>query len=908
MGLSSVASAQTATPAQPEARPAPLPAPVQLPAAAVAWAKGAQTSAAGERFGILIAADVYERHAEWQLPGAGASVAAVREALVRHAGFASASITVLGGREVHLEAVRSAVLAAGERVAAGSEGVLYLHWLGHGWVQNGEQMLFGHYTDEVAGSFAPAIARRDLLAWLGQAQERAKIRGAKLTPVLVVDACRVARGAPPPKAKLVQSTAFEVYGAKDGEMVAAGQGGEGFTFTGALVAAMTALAPRGEVALDVVFREARDRTLRNSGQRQEPMWLAPAQAVAPSFLQPPKLTFALRLVDGTSGARVEAAKLLVDDAAQAVTQARAVLRLAPGDHVLAVQAPGYLPRFESLSLTAAQADAELTLPLLPELVVVRGRLVPPGVLGVRVKSAAPARPDYHALSATSDRDGRFELRLPSLAGAVLDVMQQARVLQSLPLPAVANALVRDAAGVHDSVPVLDLVVALEGAALAATQLAPDVQWHDAQAPAQEPELASDLDRADWLRAKAALARGQLDQARDALLAMPRTPALQPWLRYVEQRWAREILERALRNGPTTGDWAGVDAVGGWLLVALFADKEHYPRALRELFDRVTDERISPRSRSLWNAANAALAAGELEGAVANYLDALDGATPHYQARIAAQVEQLRTRLYARHMNAGAERESSGDPRGALAAYASALRWSLRARPAVARLCRDAQLAALPQAVALLSLVDKSFEDKLTDDGAPLLDQQTWDALDLAGLPSTPLPETAPNSTSIWDELRVKSTRERRDELAAQFQAVVAAQAEVRAALVELQAATGATSTVKARAVAAAKLATAAERLAPLAEQADTFHAHHASDVEHHPNETVRQTGKAAVAKLQATTAQARQALAEAEAEARQIVDVLVIARPDAAKWQAALAAIDRAATSAGEAATALARR
>lgn len=150
--------------------------------------KSTSTLAAGTRAAVLVAADGYERHAEWALLSAKTSADVLRQRLAEYGGFAPAQVQVLSGRDVHEAAVRSAIVSAGERAGKATAGVLYLHWIGHGWVQDGEQQMFGFYTDETGGSFAPAVARRQLLAWLQQAQAKAAARGAVLQPVLVVDA------------------------------------------------------------------------------------------------------------------------------------------------------------------------------------------------------------------------------------------------------------------------------------------------------------------------------------------------------------------------------------------------------------------------------------------------------------------------------------------------------------------------------------------------------------------------------------------------------------------------------------------------------------------------------------------------------------------------------------------------
>jgi len=726
------------------------PAPAQdavtgLPSAPARWERGKGTLAAGGRSAVVVAADVNDRHEAWALPSARTSAEALRAQLADCAGIAPARIALLCGRDVHPDAVRSAIAAAGERAGGADGALLYVHWLGHGWVEDGELQLFGFYTDEAGAGFAPAVTRRQLVSWLGEAETKARVRGVELQTVLVVDACRVARGAPPPKAKLLQSHVFELYGGKDGEMVAAGGGGEGFAFTGALGAAMAALASSGEAGLDVVFREARDRTLRATTQRQEPVMTAPPGRT-PTLVAPARVTFAVRTVDALSGARVEAARLRCDDRVSAITDAAAVLTATPGPHQLTVHAEGYLSRTEALVLDRGHDDAELTLSLLPALTIVRGRLVPPAVLGVRAHGVASPRRDYHVHEAVSAPDGRFELRLGPGAGATLEVVAKGEVLQAQPLPP-PTSVAAGAGGGCDAVPVIEVVVPLGAAALAASgqgAAASGLGGAAAGAPAALPSLDDPLDRSDWERARAAIAADRFELARDDLRGIPsQDPALLAWRRWVDLRWARAVLERALRTGIAIGDFAGVDEVRQWLSARSQGDAGGDVDGLRALLAEVDREQIPLGTRHTFTAANAAVAAGELELALQGYGEALTGANAHYRSLIEAEIGRIRDRLYDRHMNAGAARELAGDLDAAWLEYAAALRFSARARTALARAARDPRLrrspevvAAGPQVEALLAAAadvesgDRTLYERLSFAAAPSVEDWLAKANDL----------------------------------------------------------------------------------------------------------------------------------------------------------------------------------
>jgi len=638
------------------------PALTGLQAAPLRWsAASARTS----RAAVLVAVDAYSTNPAWALPNAVRSTDVMRDMLVERCGFPRDAVTVLSGQDVSADRVEAAILAAGDRLRGATEGLLWVYFCGHGWVADGEQQVFTYLTREEGGRYEKTMPRRDVVRWMAAARARA---AAPLDGVLVVDACRRNVGDPPPRARLVRSDVWEVYGVREGQLVAAGNSGEAFAFTRALADAAAALAAStGDADLQRVVAEATSRTLAMT-RVQEPEMLAPAGAGAPpAIVLRARVRFAARILDALSGVLLSDANVVFDDQKLVAPGGTLALSGSASEHVLSVAVAGYLPRTERMLLKTEQSGASLDVPLLPAFVLVRGQVDPPRVVSVRAL-ADGARAGYHVLETTSDARGGFELRLPCLAGVRVDVLQDGKVLVPVPLPSVVSRLL--AAGAVDGVGVVDVRVALPAGTVSR--------------PADAPRFTSDADRIDWERAQRLADAGRYDLARETAASLQGSDhALTAWRQWLDSRWAEKELLAGLLAGKERGDWQQADLVVQWWKTAT-RDIDNRER-IAALVEDVAREHMPLATRRGYEAANRALAEGDVETALAGYLAVRDSLPDGYRKQTVVQVERLRLQLYERFMNAGAQAELEGDPAAALAAYAMALEHNARARGPAARL-------------------------------------------------------------------------------------------------------------------------------------------------------------------------------------------------------------------------------
>ncbi len=629
---------------------------------------------------VLIAADVYDAQPSWGLPSAATSAAAVRSMLIAQRGVPESAIRVLSGSEVTADHVEAAIRRAGDQLRGVQGAALWVYFCGHGWIQDGEQALFTHVTREEGSSYAKVITRGDLLRWMAAARTQA----ASSEGVLIVDACRRNVGDPPPKARLLRSDVWEVYGVKEGRLVAAGSGGAPFAFTAALVEAAGALgAAAGDADLRRLFAETRIRTLQRT-DAQDPDLVAPEGAgAAPLAIASRRVRFTLRVVDALSGVRLRDVRVAFDDGKYGAAEGECELSGSRSEHILQVQAAGYLGRTERFRLDDAQQGAGLDLPLCPALTVIRGRIEPPTVTKVTA-TCEGAREGYHVCATASDASGHFELRVPALVGTRVEIARDGAAPDVVPLPAVVEQVVADAEGRFDGIGVVTVEVAMRGVTVAR--------------PAGAPHLHREADRSDWERAQQMVDLRRYDLARQDVGKLTGGEAFESYRRWLDSRWAEHDLEDGLREGKEADAWRKADAVAAWWNEApRTVDNE--PR-VRALVDEYTRERFPLAARRQYEAGNAALAEGRLEAALVAYETAWSDLSTHYAALVTPHVVRIRARLYDRHMSAGRQAELERAWPQALDAYATAAGFDLLARRDAARiLAEHAELAGTPTAIA-----------------------------------------------------------------------------------------------------------------------------------------------------------------------------------------------------------------
>ena len=651
------------------------------------------------RAAVLVGADSYRSLPTDALPTAKTTVSLLREALTAYGGFAPGAVATLADDKVHVSEVRAAIAAAAKKIQASDDGLLLVSWAGHGWSRvvagatppRYEQLLLTHFSRESNGTYTDCIGAEQLVAWLSEARAEAGARGVQIKPVLLIDACRVARGAPPGRVAAIPLAAWQVYGARDGKMVATGQGSEPFLFTGELLAKLKAFAGRGGSAgLDAVFAPSREATRERSKGLQDPDLVVPSDATltragAPALVMPRRVSLTVRCVDALAGVPVANAILRINEDEVKASDGIGQRMLAPGRVVVTARAEGYLGRTDEVDLAGVDVGGEVTLKLVPYVAVVRGRLTPPATAAIVAAGAASPRKDFHRIEQTTGRDGAFELRVPALAGTELRVVLQGRVLQRFALPAQPSGFLRDRDGRHDGVPLVEIACELNDATLRALGAdAPPVP------SAGEPQLSDPDDRIDWEQAQQAMKSKRWDLARSRLRRIKGDPARVSALRrQVEARWAIGQLEQALAQGKASGEWTGVESLRTWWGTKPDVDESE---RIAGLFAEIEREAVPLSVRRGFAAGNKAYAEGELERALGEYEAALKDANAHYTKQIEEQRTDIRRRLYRRHASVAFQAELDGDLAKALDAYGKAFEHSDRVKEDLERLLADAELA------------------------------------------------------------------------------------------------------------------------------------------------------------------------------------------------------------------------
>lgn len=619
--------------------------------------------AATGRRAVVIAADQYSSDASWNLPNARRSAEAFADGLRAHCGFAKEDITLLEGRDVNRDMIRLTIQQAAS--ATGEDRLLLVYYAGHGWSEGSTLQLFSFATEANGARFLHTISRDEIVGWL------AAIQTAGTPAALIVDACRPNLASPPPRARLLTSDVWEVYGVQAGGFAAAGGEGEAFPFTASMVESLATLAQTGGTSrLDQIVRNAKDKTLERTGGKQQPELLPPrAASTAPELVVPKRVSFAVRVVDRFTDALLENVTLRVDDRSLTATDGVVKTMASPTQHTLTASCEGYMARTESVVLSDARNGGTLTLALLPAAVLVRGRVEPAATVKVRVRTDGPVRDDYHVVAATSRADGTFELRVPRLQGDV-EVLIDEQVARKVPLPTRASGLVQ-------GMPYVDVVIGVDGVA--------GLERAVAGAPEVAPAFTKEIDRKDWERVVRTVEAGQFGLARATIATLPKSRELEAWSHWIDNRWVEQGLRDGLRQGIETGDWGATDEVLAWLPTN--EGRLDDPTRIGALRQEAERERIPLATRRALSRADEANVRGDFELAWTEYRKALEGANAHYRTSIQERMEMVGAQLYDRSMNAGQEHESNGDLEQAVQAYNRAAQFSERAMESVQRVMR-----------------------------------------------------------------------------------------------------------------------------------------------------------------------------------------------------------------------------
>jgi len=359
----------------------------------------------------------------------------------------------LSGAEFTPEAVATALEAVAQRATSDDSLLLvYLSGLAVVDAQGVEHCLTPASRRQLDGRWQGTIERQALTDGLQRLVERAAGAGRRLHTVFVTDLARPPGSSPVPGQSFPPGPGWELHAHRNGRLPEAPANASPTAFTRAFVGSLQSLAEEARAApVELVFERSERTVLTATGGRQQPAIVRPDRAAGepPRLVASRRLTASVRVLDALSGLPVPGAELSVDGrvanhaearaaqpAADGTSAAPLLLEALPGRHLLRVSGPDYLTRVEEFELDVEHAGRVVEVSLLPALVHVQGWVSPPRALQVRVDGAVgTGHEGYHVLAASSDANGRFELRLPRLAaGQEVVVSDQGRELLRRGLP------------------------------------------------------------------------------------------------------------------------------------------------------------------------------------------------------------------------------------------------------------------------------------------------------------------------------------------------------------------------------------------------------------------------------------------------------------------------------------------
>lgn len=397
---------------------------------------------------LSVVADEYQAEPHhWNLPAALASSQRFVAGLRDVGALDERGTLLLRGREVHQKAVERAIATLSE-LEPGRPLTLIVHWIGHGWTQDGRLHLMTYYTtqerSEGAGTarWQETIDTLRLHGWLTQARAARERAGGALEAVCVYQVCRPQLLLPSdPVPVLVADEVWQLFSVPAGHFAPAPRSDAPDAFTLAWETGVRRLAERGQgVRLAELHREL--GALLRQRQEAPPELTPPRQAPVadgPLVVPTARIDIMVEVVDAlTQGVAVRQAEVNLSGRRLSLPEGRTTVEgiMTGPQHRLVVSAPGYQTRSAELAISRRDLGRRLVVPLLPALWVVRGR-ISEGLAEVvaRGGTLGTLRREVHRTRVATDALGAFELLLPLDAGPVeLAVQRGGATVLTLALP------------------------------------------------------------------------------------------------------------------------------------------------------------------------------------------------------------------------------------------------------------------------------------------------------------------------------------------------------------------------------------------------------------------------------------------------------------------------------------------
>lgn len=539
----------------------------------LAWTNQALKNQAQARVALLMASDESVDPA-LNLPFARRNIELMKATLQSYCGIPSSRCRELSGRSMSRDGVEAALQRL-EALCSGQDNLLLLYYTGHGFIGADQQPSFFTYYSQAKAQQAgydKVIKRSDIAVWLAQLRARLEAKKRRLRVVFLADACRTNTLAPGYKARLRPAQDWEIFATGRGSLAVAPSRTAASPFTQSFAEVVKAFAKaRENVFLGRLFQELKKQTMALTQQQQVPELVrSREQELEPRLLVSQRVHFGVEVVDALSGLQIPKAQVRVDRRrGQLGASGFFHCSGSPSLHLLHVSAPGYLTRSEPLSLDNQKRSRVLKVPLLPDCVWLRGRILGPPALAVSAQGEfGAARSGYHVLKTFTDAQGRFRLIVPRFSQAIeLSVRQQGRVLLTRSLAWSPSLAQKHSSQAHDGLSVIELglwtvarakhnpdalSLALSESSLrqSAARLSYPLPKRYQRAPAAPKSFASELDRTDWSLALKALKNRKWTLAEQQLRGLKGQipePTRRVWLDWLKLERAESRDLSALRQ-------------------------------------------------------------------------------------------------------------------------------------------------------------------------------------------------------------------------------------------------------------------------------------------------------------------------------------------------------------------------
>jgi tetratricopeptide (TPR) repeat protein len=530
------------------------------------WLKGSDWSGGKQRrLALLLAADTFV-DPTMNIAFTGNNLRAMKATLRQHCGFSKDSIKTLSGKALVRDAIE-AQLRELVKSANAKENLLLIYFTGHGFIDaQGQASFFTYFTEQSStGTWDKVFTRAELASCCSRARREVEKKGGSLRILVVVDACRTRTMAPPPKARLVAAYDWEIFGTGEGMLALPPSGDEPSPYTMAFTESLKSFSQASrQASLKEVFEDSSRRVKTLTKNKQVPQFLdSQSGERGPRLIVADRVNFGVEVIDALTKLRIPKSRVLLDSRGALDEGGIFSLSGSPSRHLLKVSARGFLSRSNDLTLTDKEKGKLLQVPLLPSLVLVKGRIEPVQVAKISVTGDwSQLRKGYHRTETMCDSTGNFQVKIPALMkGSKLNIEIGGEIVQRVSLPKQVSYYEQQPGQSHDDLGVVDLgsliidrgdtkkrslILKLSEQEKMVMPLPKSLR----SAPGEAPRFSDKFGQQDWNRAVLALKAKKWSLAlrqMERLKGKSSGSQLKRWQRWVEFQSLRGLDDAALQK-------------------------------------------------------------------------------------------------------------------------------------------------------------------------------------------------------------------------------------------------------------------------------------------------------------------------------------------------------------------------